>query len=302
MAAASGSWTTFHRCGRSRTMRVARPACCRPHPPIACGLRDSPDRRCRRTSRGVQTRRSALTSTMSSTPLPSQSSSSVFSTPPHTPADFQQWRQAAADDLGKIEIAPEWIVPPEPLATSAGAHRFVWDLRRAVPAVLVPDDPARKKWRVGTARPIPDRAQRRRQELPPVADRRPRSRIKLSAAVYARQFALARGIEDARVRIATALAEAGHIHAAIADRGKASDGATSAALSPRTSGCSPSATSCRTRIRGTRSGPADKSQRPALFGLGFQESCGKQSTARTPHQALTPCAARPSCKHCSSLR
>jgi photosystem II stability/assembly factor-like uncharacterized protein len=135
-------------------------------------------------------------------------------------------------DLGKIEIAPEWIVPPEPLATSAGAHRFVWDLRRAVPAVLVPDDPSEEENGVwappGQYRIELGVGGKSYRQLLTIA---PDPRIKLSAAVYARQFALARGIEDARVRIATALAEAGHIHAAIADRGKASDGATAAALS-----------------------------------------------------------------------
>jgi hypothetical protein len=105
-------------------------------------------------------------------------------------------------------------------------------LRRAVPAVLVPDDPSEEENGVwappGQYRIELSVGGKSYRQLLTVA---PDPRIKLSAAVYARQFALARGIEDARVRIATALAEAGHIHAAIADRGKASDGATTAALS-----------------------------------------------------------------------
>jgi hypothetical protein len=101
-----------------------------------------------------------------------------------------------------------------------------------VPAALVPDDPSEEENGVwappGQYRIELNVGGKSYRQLLTVA---PDPRITLSAAVYARQFVLARGIEDARVRIATALAEAGHIHAAIADRGKASDGATAAALS-----------------------------------------------------------------------
>jgi photosystem II stability/assembly factor-like uncharacterized protein len=135
-------------------------------------------------------------------------------------------------DLAKIEIAPEWVVPPEPLATSAGAHRFVWDLHRAVPAALVPDDPSEEENGVSAppgeyriALNVGGKSYRQSLTI------KPDPRIKLTAAAYARQFALARGIEEARVRIATALTEADHIHVAIADRSKGSDDATAAALS-----------------------------------------------------------------------
>ena len=134
-------------------------------------------------------------------------------------------------DLAKIEIAPEWVVPPEPLATSAGAHRFVWDLHRAVPAVLVPDDPSEEESGVSAppgeyriALNVGGKSYRQSLTI------KPDPRIKLTAAAYARQFALARGIEEARVRIATALTEADHIHVAIFDRSKGSDDATVAAL------------------------------------------------------------------------
>jgi hypothetical protein len=136
-------------------------------------------------------------------------------------------------DLAKIEIAPEWIVPPEPLATSPGAHRFVWDLHYAQqqPA-LVADDPTEEESGVwappgGYWIELSAGGKSFRQPLTLAPD----PRIKLAASAYARQFALARDIEHARVRIATALAEAGRIHSAIAKQGKSGSGAIASALS-----------------------------------------------------------------------
>jgi photosystem II stability/assembly factor-like uncharacterized protein len=136
-------------------------------------------------------------------------------------------------DLAKIEIAPEWIVPPEPPATSPGSHRFVWDLHYAQqqPA-LVADEPTEEEngvWAPPGEYWIELNAGGKsfRQPLTLAPD----PRIKLAASAYARQFALARDIEHARVRIATALAEAGRIHSAIAKQGKSGNGAIAAALS-----------------------------------------------------------------------
>ncbi|MGH8266743.1 MAG: hypothetical protein ACRETS_05435 [Steroidobacteraceae bacterium] len=58
----------------------------------------------------------------------------------------------------------------------------------------------------------------------------PDPRIRLPADAYARQFALAREIEDARVQTAAALAEAGRTRSAIAERGKNAGAAAAAAL------------------------------------------------------------------------
>lgn len=120
-------------------------------------------------------------------------------------------------ELAKIEIAPEWIVPPEPLATSQGAHRFVWDLHYAQqqPA-LVAEDPTQEEngvWAPPGEYWIELNVGGRsfRQPLTVAPD----PRVKLAASSYARQFALARDIEHARIQIATALAAAGRIHAAI---------------------------------------------------------------------------------------
>jgi photosystem II stability/assembly factor-like uncharacterized protein len=136
-------------------------------------------------------------------------------------------------DVSKIEIAPEWIVPPEPLATSAGAHRFVWDLHYAQqqPA-LVAEDPTedeRGVWAPPGQYWVELHAGGKsfRQPLTIAAD----PRIKLLGRAYALQFSLAREIEHARVQIAAALAEAGRIHAAIARQTKSGNSAVASALS-----------------------------------------------------------------------
>jgi photosystem II stability/assembly factor-like uncharacterized protein len=136
-------------------------------------------------------------------------------------------------DLAKIEIAPEWIVPPEPLATGSGAHRFVWDLRYAPPQpALVPDDPSEEE--TGVWAPpgqywidLNVASKRFRQRLSVLPD----PRVKLRANVYVRQFELARQVEAARVQIAATLAEANRIHAAIVEHLKNADSATASALS-----------------------------------------------------------------------
>jgi photosystem II stability/assembly factor-like uncharacterized protein len=135
-------------------------------------------------------------------------------------------------DLAKIEIAPDWILPPEALATGAGAHRFVWDLHYAPQSTLIPEEPAEEEesgvW-------VPPGEYRIELNAGGKIDRQrltisPDPRIPLPASAYAKAFALARDIEGARVQIAAALAEAGRIHAAIAKHGKSSS-ATAAALS-----------------------------------------------------------------------
>jgi hypothetical protein len=135
-------------------------------------------------------------------------------------------------DLAKIEIAPEWIVPPEPLATDAGAHRFVWDLHYAPQPALIPDDPSEAENGVWVPPgqywiELHAGGKSYRQPLSVAPD--PRTRLPASA--YAQQFALARDIELARVQTAAALAEAGRIHTAIAERTKNGGSATASALS-----------------------------------------------------------------------
>jgi photosystem II stability/assembly factor-like uncharacterized protein len=136
-------------------------------------------------------------------------------------------------DLARIEIAPEWIVPPEPLARGAGAHRFVWDLHYAPPQPpLVPEDASEEEpgvWappgRYWIALSVDGKSYR--QQLTVAPD----PRVKLPASAYAREFALAREVEAARVQIAATLAEANRIHTAIVEHSKSGGSATAAALS-----------------------------------------------------------------------
>jgi photosystem II stability/assembly factor-like uncharacterized protein len=122
-------------------------------------------------------------------------------------------------DLTKMRVAPEWIVPPEPLAAGSGAHRFVWDLhyRPAEPPLPGEDEEDdHGVWAPPGQYRIELEVNGRRypQNLTVLPD----PRVKLAAQAYAKEFALAQDIEHARVAIAAALAEAGKIHAAIAER------------------------------------------------------------------------------------
>jgi hypothetical protein len=135
-------------------------------------------------------------------------------------------------DLSRSVIAPEWIQPPRVLAAGAGAHRFVWDLHYSPRPALASEEPELNDEGVwappGRYRlELTAGGQVYRRGLTVLAD----PRVKLAPAVYARQFALAREIEDARVEIAGVLAEAGPIYHAISGRlGKAGGGAGALAL------------------------------------------------------------------------
>ena len=136
-------------------------------------------------------------------------------------------------DLAKIDIAPEWLASPEPLAAGAGAHRFVWDLHYASPQLpLNADDSGEEEHGVwappGRYRIELDVAGKRYRQWLTVA---PDPRIRLPASAYVRQFALARNIERARVQIAATLGEAKRVHAAIAARIKTAESETAADLS-----------------------------------------------------------------------
>ena len=144
---------------------------------------------------------------------------------------FSSDEKTPPPDLAKIEIAPEWIVPPAPLATEAGAHRFVWDLRYAQPPLLAPEHPAEEGnalWAPPGQYEIELKVGGRsyRQSL----TLEPDPRVKLPASAYGEQFTLARDIERARVEIATALKDAAGIHGAITDRSSKASGPAAAAL------------------------------------------------------------------------
>jgi photosystem II stability/assembly factor-like uncharacterized protein len=135
-------------------------------------------------------------------------------------------------DPAKVVIAPEWIAAPQPLASGAGAHRFVWDLHYAPPPGLVaaedPEEPEEGVWAPPGQYVLDLKAGGRsyRQTLTVVPD----PRITLPRSAYARQFTLARDIERARLEIATALAEAGRIHAAMRQPHQVAGAATGADL------------------------------------------------------------------------
>jgi photosystem II stability/assembly factor-like uncharacterized protein len=147
---------------------------------------------------------------------------------------FSSDEKPTQPDLARIEIAPEWVATEEPLATGAGAHRLVWDLHYATPQPpLKAEEPSEEEEHGVWAPPGRYRVELSvagksyRQWLTVAAD----PRIRLPASAYARQFALARAIERARVQIAAALAEAERVHSAIAARGRSADGETAAGLS-----------------------------------------------------------------------
>jgi hypothetical protein len=110
-------------------------------------------------------------------------------------------------------IPDYWIRPPQRLATSAGMHRFVWDLRYPPPAVArfeypiaaiyanTPRDP-RGPWALPGAYTARLTAHGRAQSQPLVVRMDPR--VKTPAAGLARQFALASQLADAIERAAQA--------------------------------------------------------------------------------------------------
>ncbi|HEX4618882.1 MAG TPA: hypothetical protein VH135_04085, partial [Steroidobacteraceae bacterium] len=140
---------------------------------------------------------------------------------------FSSDDQPPQPDLSKVAIAPEWSAAPQTLGAGAGAHRLVWDLHYAPPAGLTaedPDEPEEGVWAPPGEYRLELKAGGRvyRQLLAVVPD----PRITVPPAAYARQFALARDVEGARVEVAAALAAAERIHAAIAERRKGAGTAT----------------------------------------------------------------------------
>ncbi|HEY3786035.1 MAG TPA: hypothetical protein VGL55_12195 [Steroidobacteraceae bacterium] len=144
---------------------------------------------------------------------------------------FSSNDKPAGADLARIEIAPEWIMPPEPLATTAGFHRFVWDLHYAPKAALVPSDPSERELGVWVppgqySLDLQAGGHQYHQTLSVAPD----PRVHLAASAYAEQFTLAHRIEGARVQIAAALSEAEHIHTAIATHAQDTDASLTAAM------------------------------------------------------------------------
>ncbi|HSP34585.1 MAG TPA: hypothetical protein VLU46_09750, partial [Thermoanaerobaculia bacterium] len=109
----------------------------------------------------------------------------------------------------KLRSAPEWFDTPSSLSTTPGMHRFVWPLRYPLADAL--DEQHRGAYSVGVWAPpgnytvvLTSGAQRLTQPLTVAAD----PRVKLPAAAYAEQFALARQVEQLRAAVHAARGEA----------------------------------------------------------------------------------------------
>jgi len=117
----------------------------------------------------------------------------------------------AAMDPTTAHAAPEWIPQPSVLATTPGMHRFVWPLRRGLPAELSHGNAYADGLWVPPGRYLVELAvdgRRFRQALEVAPD----PRVTLPSAAYAQQFALAGKIEAARVRLARAQSQAQSLH------------------------------------------------------------------------------------------
>jgi hypothetical protein len=127
-------------------------------------------------------------------------------------------------DLGKLRTAPEWTPPSLAPSAAPGTHRFVWSLRYPAPASMAEGNPyADGVWAPPGRYSVELTAggQRLSQPLTIVPD----PRITLPAEAYARQFALARRIESAAVRVAAAVDEAETLHGSLGPRASAASGA-----------------------------------------------------------------------------
>ncbi|WP_199268698.1 WD40/YVTN/BNR-like repeat-containing protein [Cognatiluteimonas profundi] len=110
--------------------------------------------------------------------------------------------------------APEWFTSPSVLATAPGLHRFIWPLRYpALPTAAAGDAYTEGAWappgRYTVELTVDGHTYR--QPLTVVPD----PRVKLPADTYTRQFAFARKVEAAQVRLAAAQAQATQLHTAI---------------------------------------------------------------------------------------
>ncbi len=114
-------------------------------------------------------------------------------------------------DPAKTAYAPEWIPRASQLSTTRGMHRFVWPLRYAKPGLLASSDADIDGVWAPPGRYTVELAvdgKRLRQPLTVAPD----PRVTLADDAYAQQFAFAREIEAARLRVAEAESEAKKLH------------------------------------------------------------------------------------------
>jgi photosystem II stability/assembly factor-like uncharacterized protein len=117
-------------------------------------------------------------------------------------------------DPAKLTITPDWVKVPATLSAAPGHHRFVWPLRYPAPAAKNPY--ADGVWAPPGRYTVVLEADGARltQPLTVVPD----PRLSLPPEAYARQFALARRIEETDAKVAAAADEADAMIAALGER------------------------------------------------------------------------------------
>jgi len=137
--------------------------------------------------------------------------------------------EAPKTDLAKLGTAPQWVQPPSTLSAAAGHHRFVWPLRYPEAGA----EPGSKPCADGVWAPpgrytvvLDTDGVHLTQPLTVAPD----PRLALAPEVYARQFALARRIEEAGVKLGKATSESGKLIEALAERRKSAKPETAAAI------------------------------------------------------------------------
>lgn len=136
-------------------------------------------------------------------------------------------------DLQRIQTTPDWVQAPEPLSAAAGLHRFVWDLRHALPNELLrPSSEFRSEsgpWAPPGRYTVRLTLAGKVTTQPLVVARDPRLPASITDADLVRQYELARDVQAERVRVAVGLRQADALRTQIgALRGTASGGAASA--------------------------------------------------------------------------
>ena len=121
----------------------------------------------------------------------------------------------APPDLGRLRVAPVWAPVAQSLSKAPGMHRVSWPLRYTVPEPLLKDDAStRGVWAPPGRYSVELVVDGKRYSEALVVE--PDPRVTLPDEAYARQFALARRIESARVQVAEAKAALGRLRARLA--------------------------------------------------------------------------------------